>query len=947
MIRFSILGPTTLEDSNGSRASYLLSQPKRLALLAYLGATSNGNLARRDTILELFWPEQPEARARHSLNQALHVLRQALGSATVLTPGDHVGVDVTRLWCDAAVFQQALREGDAVRALELYRGKLLEGFFAPDCGGFEHWVEETRAAFHFRAAGAALTRAQEAVSHDAPQALQWAERASELAPYDEAATRQLISCLLSRGNRVAALEAYERWTLRLRSDLDLEPSAAMRGLGASIRNSSPEVREAPRGERSISAPTRPTAVGTARRSVKRLVPAVTVLVLATGTWSLLGPGATAPAGETTLGGREDRVAVLPFAGATRRADIVELLSARLDGAGNLRTVPPDTVLGEAPGNSGLLAPRGRARLAARLRAGSLIEGAVTVAGGRLHLRAQWLRAPSGALIAEATAEGEANRLFAVLDTLAIRLLARSRTDPASHLGRVAALSAPSLAALKAYLEGEAALATGRFAAAAHGFERAAADSTFALAQYRFGLAALWAEDYPLAAIDAGALALRHAAGLPNRQRRLLEAFHAWRTGNADLAITTALSLTASDTDDLEAWFALGEALFHYNPVRGLPGRDAREAFEQVVRLEPHHWGALWHLALLDAMEHRLPEFNRRLELLREIGPHTDYTLELATLQACALRDGSAFAPLLDSLRMTGDGRLSDMIWRCAVYGRNLKDAEAMARLLLRRKRTFYSEQLGRYLIANLELARGHRKAALVQLDSLAMLDTGSALLQRSLFTLIPLPENLPEAKRLAHRLGTLERPPPGWQEPEEWARLRPLVLGHLEAALGRSDAALRQASSLARLPDAEGARGSAVGNAAELRAAVFARTGAPDAALRELESSQPQVWFGFLILPPIPGGLTRFARAELLERAGRHREALRWYGTLDEVSVFDLTLAPLAHLRRGRIYEKLGERATAAAEYARLTSAWPDPDPELRPFVEEAKQGIARVTNPR
>ncbi|HEV8611989.1 MAG TPA: BTAD domain-containing putative transcriptional regulator [Gemmatimonadales bacterium] len=949
MIRLRILGPPTLEDSSGSDSAILLSHPKRLALLAYLAVNSNGSLARRDTVLGLFWPEQPDARGRHSLNQALHVLRRAVGPGTVLTSGDCLGVDLARLWCDAAVFQQALKAGDAGRALELYRGKLLDGFFAPDCAGFEQWLEETRAAFHARAAQAALAQAEKAATHDDPAALDWARRASDLAPYDEAAARHLISLLVSRGNRTGALETYDRWTVRLRLDLELEASAAMQTLGASIRSSTNGVERVPHYEAPAASPSPSVAVQRAPASAPHRWPllAVIALALTAGAWSLFGRRAPVPAVAQDIGGIEDRVAVLPFAGAAQQAAIVELLSSRLDGAGVIRAVPADSVLKAVTRDSGSLAPRARTRLAERLRAGSLIEGAVTLVGGRMHVRATWFRAANGIRIAEATAEGEAGHLFAMLDTLAIHLLARSGANPAKHLGRVAALTAPSIGALKAYLEGEAAFAEGRFGAAAHAFERASADTTFALAQYRFGLAALWAEDYPLAAIDAGARALRHAAGLPDRERRLLTAFDAWRTGDAERAATTALDLTASDRDNLEAWFALGETLFHYNPVRGLAAGDARAAFEQVIRLEPRHWGALWHLALLDAMEHRAPELKRRLELLREIGPHTDYLLELATLQACADRDRAGFAALADSLRTIGDGRLTDMIWRCAVYGGDLEGAEGMARLLLGRKGVLYSEQLGRSLIANLDLARGRRKAALAQLDSLAVLNAGLALLQPGLFALPPLSHEPHELSRLAAELRRTELAPPGWRSPDEWSRLRTILLGHLEAALGQPEAALRHASSLKQFPDDEGARGSGKAMAAELRAAVSARSGDSDKALRELESSRPHIWFGFLILPPIPGGLTRFSHAELLERAGRRREALRWYGTLDELSVFDLVLAPLAHLRRGRILEQLGDQAAAAAEYRKLTSAWSEADPELRSLVEEAKQGIARVTGAR
>ena len=51
----------------------------------------------------------------------------------------------------------------------------------------------------------------------------------------------------------------------------------------------------------------------------------------------------------------------------------------------------------------------------------------------------------------------------------------------------------------------------------------------------------------------------------------------------------------------------------------------------------------------------------------------------------------------------------------------------------------------------------------------------------------------------------------------------------------------------------------------------------------------------------------------------------------------------LAALEYGRVAERLGDRAAAAQQYRFVVDAWRTPDPELIPFVEEARRGLARV----
>jgi len=73
------------------------------------------------------------------------VLRRALGPEVVVTRGpEEIGVDSSRLWCDAAAFQEAIERGGPPEALELYGGDLLTGSYLSDGLPFERWLQATR-----------------------------------------------------------------------------------------------------------------------------------------------------------------------------------------------------------------------------------------------------------------------------------------------------------------------------------------------------------------------------------------------------------------------------------------------------------------------------------------------------------------------------------------------------------------------------------------------------------------------------------------------------------------------------------------------------------------------------------------------------------------------------------------------------------------------------------
>jgi hypothetical protein len=51
----------------------------------------------------------------------------------------------------------------------------------------------------------------------------------------------------------------------------------------------------------------------------------------------------------------------------------------------------------------------------------------------------------------------------------------------------------------------------------------------------------------------------------------------------------------------------------------------------------------------------------------------------------------------------------------------------------------------------------------------------------------------------------------------------------------------------------------------------------------------------------------------------------------------------LATLERGRVADRLGGREKAIESYRFVTEAWRRPDPELQPYVSEAREALTRL----
>jgi DNA-binding SARP family transcriptional activator len=233
-LELRVFGAVELTGRSGLDS--LLSQPKRTALLVYLTLARPRGFHRRDRIVGLFWPEHDQEHARAALRKALYAVRQVVGENVLTSRGDEeLGVDRAALRCDAIEFDEAVQGDRLARALELYAGDLLEGFFA-DAPGFERWLETERARYRDAAAQAAWTLAERYESgNNLTLAARWARKVAVLASSDERALRRVMRLLQRAGDRAGAVQAFEDFVARLQSEFNVGPSEETLALMREIR----------------------------------------------------------------------------------------------------------------------------------------------------------------------------------------------------------------------------------------------------------------------------------------------------------------------------------------------------------------------------------------------------------------------------------------------------------------------------------------------------------------------------------------------------------------------------------------------------------------------------------------------------------------------------------------------------------------------------------------
>ena len=242
MVRFQTLGHIDLRDNHDHEIRAILTQPKRLAVLAYLAIASPAGFHRRDRLAALFWPESDSGKARAALSRVIYALRTELGPDVIVSRGDdEVALDFTKIECDVVHFEQRFQAGDYQHAVDLYYADLLPGFFVTEASPeFDQWLDTRRDQLRSMAGDAAWHLAETAeVNGNFVNAMRYGRRALELNPGNETWLRRVLTMLHRVGDRASAAGVYEQFARRLEQDFELEPSAETQELIAEIRARQP------------------------------------------------------------------------------------------------------------------------------------------------------------------------------------------------------------------------------------------------------------------------------------------------------------------------------------------------------------------------------------------------------------------------------------------------------------------------------------------------------------------------------------------------------------------------------------------------------------------------------------------------------------------------------------------------------------------------------------
>ena len=243
MIVCRTLGPIEVTVDGAPAPSELLWR-KHLALLVYL-ARFPRQARSREHLIGLLWADRTELAARHSLSEALRVIRRHAGADAVEATVGHVGLAENAVDLDVNRLEELAAQEDWPAAAELVAGEFLEGFGVPDATGFEDWLASERE--HWRRLGVeVLVRCADACARGGKtsEARGLADRALALDPTSEAAFRSALRSRSLAGDHPGALELSERFRARL-AELGLTPAEETRALVDRVRRQRAVRREVP------------------------------------------------------------------------------------------------------------------------------------------------------------------------------------------------------------------------------------------------------------------------------------------------------------------------------------------------------------------------------------------------------------------------------------------------------------------------------------------------------------------------------------------------------------------------------------------------------------------------------------------------------------------------------------------------------------------------------
>jgi class 3 adenylate cyclase/tetratricopeptide (TPR) repeat protein len=657
-----------------------------------------------------------------------------------------------------------------------------------------------------------------------------------------------------------------------------------------------------------------------------------------------------PVREAAPAGPAPGLAVMPFTVAGPdlelwREGMVTLLSTNLDGVAGLRAIDPRTVLSrwQREIGEGRDAADRQAALQVARRVGSkyALLGSMVGSAGAVRLTAELYDVATGAPLGTKQVEGPPDSLLALVDRLSVEVLRANVAGEALKLGELdpRRITTASLAAVRAYLEGEQQFRRSRFKEAAAAYTRAIeADSTFAFAYYRLAVGCSWENVGCDLTVDYTGQAIRYADRLPARDALLFEGWAEWsRFGNEQSTvrgIEIFTEFTDRYPDDVEGWYQLGDAFYHRLAPGWpyIPPERTLQVLRRAVELDPGFGPAYVHL-FQDAMAREdTVESRRLLAGLRQIDSTSAQAIGSTLAFAMRLGNPAERMQATAALDTLGTEELRWAIgWPLGALGptspAHWEEDLRVAELLTQPRHSPEEDQrrVAQYAIAQIYESRGRRHEAAEMLAPI-LGDLGSfwnyGLVASDLIDYRGTTDSV--TAQAAERLT---------REPSADDRF---VVGALAAREQRWSDVERELRALEADVQAASPPDSNIGARAQaLRGYAAAVRGERRAAIRAFEEA-----YRWVTGPT--AGLVRVLLGKLWLEEGDFAQAERYFKTMElgDAKVWQVPI----EFYLGQVYEGLGDEHEARLHYARFVSWWEDCDPELRPMWEEGRAALQRLT---
>jgi serine/threonine-protein kinase len=636
------------------------------------------------------------------------------------------------------------------------------------------------------------------------------------------------------------------------------------------------------------------------------------------------------------------LAVAPFdavssAVAEYREGLVTILSRSLDGAGPIRTLSPTVVVRRWAGQSD---PASASALGHSTGAGLVVFGQVVTAGAdSVRLSAAIYDVRRERPVGEVEVRDERQRIDRVADTLAVRVLRElGRTRPVGAV-RFASLGSSSLPAIKLFLQAEQFYRHGRWDSTLVYARRAVAlDSNFTLALRRIPNA-LWRSPY----VNISAMLLREGAGnhgLAPRESLLVTVDSLW--GALDEGTSnpwpllrrlagTLQAAVAQYPEDPEAWYMTGEMAYHYGgpvPFR-LPWRTAFNAFAKAIELDSAFAPAYAHIVYL-ALHLQEPQAAQRYaEANLSLGPDPRAAASLRASLDLLVHPTTPSPWTIAFLDTVQANEVLNVLGYICAAGDSGEAAIVAARAFTASRHGVDSvlADVQKWALAWMLAYRGHLREAAHELAARRPLP-------------LPPPLTSPKTSEL-FMLGTLPL------DSVPWSLESRLGDGSFWAGDGLSQwAAIGDTESLHWFEKLAQFKSRSAGARSEdtWYWTYQASSVQPYLALAHRDTARALTLFAGL-----PDSICRYCyvarlkRAQILSARKRDREAA---ALLDE-PIFDPTYFSPTEvvwaLERGRVNERLNNRDKAIESYWFVIAVWRNADPELQPYVQEAKAALQRL----